>query len=159
MAPSPVETVNHTNTMREDRLASRPFAEIDAATNDLEQACKRLGVNYGKALTFVRDIVEGRLTTAQAIAIVRRLIDTPAASEIRQGARRRARAEARLPRRKRQPEPPTGETKRCPGCGETKDLNEFWKHRTRADGRQPYCKQCHKEKYLRDRPKRQEDAA
>jgi len=32
--------------------------------------------------------------------------------------------------------------KRCPRCGETKPLSEFYKSRLRRDGVQPYCKAC-----------------
>ena len=35
--------------------------------------------------------------------------------------------------------------KRCRKCGLEKDLEEFYKHATNKDGRQPYCKPCHKE--------------
>lgn len=33
-------------------------------------------------------------------------------------------------------------TKRCPKCGETKDVSEFGKKKGRKDGLQPHCKAC-----------------
>jgi hypothetical protein len=35
-------------------------------------------------------------------------------------------------------------TKTCPGCKETKPVNEFTRNRARYDGLQPYCKVCSK---------------
>lgn len=35
-----------------------------------------------------------------------------------------------------------GGTKRCPGCGETKPVDLFHRHRRYPDGRQYYCKDC-----------------
>jgi hypothetical protein len=32
--------------------------------------------------------------------------------------------------------------KRCPKCGETKPLTEFWKNRSTSDGVQAWCKPC-----------------
>jgi hypothetical protein len=34
--------------------------------------------------------------------------------------------------------------KNCPACGETKPLDEFYRHRRQKDGRQPWCKLCHR---------------
>jgi hypothetical protein len=36
------------------------------------------------------------------------------------------------------------EQKRCPKCGETKSVNEFYKHSRSTDGLQSYCKECQK---------------
>lgn len=33
-------------------------------------------------------------------------------------------------------------TKRCPGCGKRKKLTEFWRNRSKRDGRQDYCGPC-----------------
>ena len=32
--------------------------------------------------------------------------------------------------------------KRCPGCGETRPLDDFWRNRSRYDGRSTYCRAC-----------------
>lgn len=32
--------------------------------------------------------------------------------------------------------------KRCPACGETKDLEQFYRHASTKDGRQTYCIPC-----------------
>lgn len=34
------------------------------------------------------------------------------------------------------------ETKRCPHCGKTKSLEEFYKNKRRPDGRHNWCKEC-----------------
>lgn len=33
-------------------------------------------------------------------------------------------------------------SKRCSRCGEVKPLDDFHRHRSRRDGRQPFCKAC-----------------
>jgi len=40
---------------------------------------------------------------------------------------------------------PTGATKRCRRCGETKPANEFAKSTNSKDGLQSYCKKCSRE--------------
>lgn len=37
--------------------------------------------------------------------------------------------------------------KTCPKCGETKDINEFYKSKTRKDGHTSWCKQCSNESH------------
>ena len=32
--------------------------------------------------------------------------------------------------------------KKCPKCGETKPIDEFYKNKTKKDGHSVYCKQC-----------------
>lgn len=43
----------------------------------------------------------------------------------------------------------TRSEKRCPRCSKTKDISEFSKCSTRADGRQGNCKECRKNMHLR----------
>jgi len=45
-------------------------------------------------------------------------------------------------------------TKRCPACGESKDITEFQKNRTRRDGLQSHCKRCFKTRYNNYTPER-----
>ena len=41
----------------------------------------------------------------------------------------------------------TTATKRCNHCGEIKSLGEFWKNKSKPDGREGYCKTCAKQFY------------
>ena len=45
-------------------------------------------------------------------------------------------------------------TKRCPYCGEEKELNQYYRSRSSADGLQSYCKECQR-RYREKHPEKE----